>query len=641
MNNKDFNAAQLEAIRHDTGPAMVLAGPGSGKTAVITQRLLYLIKERSVPPSSILVITFTKAAAIEMQYRFMKLTDSSYPEVSFGTFHSIFYQIIRSSVSGHDSKIEIADEGFKYEIIKDILSSLHNCGKIGKDEYEDSFEDIPQIISEISRIKNLGITADECSKSLRLNHSFGDIFDAYNNSVREFGKIDFDDMIVRCYELLRDNQSILEKWQKRFLYILIDEYQDINPMQYKVVKLLSEKHNNLFVVGDDDQAIYGFRGSDPGIMLRFKESFVFLEPRMINLNINYRCGKEILINALKVIDENTVRFKKDLIAGPANGNGCVVVRRYQDKNKEAEAIIIFLSKHMEELSDIAILTRTNSELKHISLALKGAGIASNLEDCDDSFFLDKAVNLCFSYLSFACNGQNRSDYYRIINEPMRYISRDSAENEKVSETEVLAYYKGNIRRQETVKKFFGCINMIAHLRPSLAIRYLRRTVGIDKLYQNSLKELDQFEEYGSKFQNNKLLVLDLEDKIKAETEKKKVRKKNNSGNRVKLLTMHASKGLEFKYVWLPDLNEGIIPSRNVTELNETEEERRMLYVAMTRAKQALIMSYITGNKDNPMLPSRFIRPIKDLWDRSYEKDHSSSDSSSGISTSSSYSASSK
>ena len=642
MKNKEYNAAQLEAIRHDKDPAMVLAGPGSGKTAVIVERLRYLIEERKADPSSILVITFTKAAAIEMQYRFMKLTDSSYPEVSFGTFHSIFYQIIRTSSSKQGSELQIASESFKYEILKDILSRLRSVKKLGEEEYHDALEGISELISEISRIKNIGLSPENCLETVTARHCFKDIFEDYNRSLREFGKIDFDDMIERCYELLTQNSSILDKCQKRFEYLLIDEYQDINPMQYKVVRLLTDWHKNIFTVGDDDQSIYGFRGSDPGIMLEFKNSFDGLDPKMINLNINYRCGREILENALKVIDKNTVRFRKDLKANGGNGQGKVVARRYESRKKQYEAIAAFLNKHKENLSDIAILSRTNSESLNIAQVLKKYGIPSNLEDDSDSFLLDKGVGICIDYLNFAYDGQKRGDFFKIINNPMRYISRQCAERETVTETEILYFYRGNKSRCEEVRKFFRDINMISHLRPSLAVRYIRQSIGIDKLFPASSKALDELSAMAASFPDCKHFCREISGRIQTETENKSANKKKNvTGNKVRLLTMHASKGLEFGIVWIPDINEGIIPSRSATQLMQIEEERRMLYVAMTRAKQALIMSYVTGNKENPMLPCRFIRPIKELWDKNYVSDQRSSESSSGRSTSSSNSASSR
>ncbi len=643
MSNNEFNAAQKKAITHFRGPAMVLAGPGSGKTRVIVERLKFLIEEKRVPPSSILVITFTKAAAMEMQYRFLKITDSSYPEVCFGTFHSVFYQIIKQTSSPKDSRIEIATESFKYEIIRDTLSSLKENGKLSKQDYEDSGELLPDIISEISRIKNMGADPLENQAPELVKNCFFDIFRGYNKALLDFGRIDFDDMIERCYRLLLNNSEVLKQWQERFEFILIDEYQDINPMQQRVVELLCREHKNLFVVGDDDQSIYGFRGSDPGIMLGFSDAFQDIECSVINLDINYRCGKEILETAIKVIDENTVRFKKDLKASALNGGGRVYARKYENKTKQYDAIVYFLKKHMDNLSDIALLFRTNSEATALSLVLKENDIPSNLEERNDNLLKDRGVKLCYSYLCFAFCGYKRSDFLKIMNQPMRYISRDAAGSDVISEREILAFYRGNPKRQSAVKLFFSQISILRRLRPNLAVRYIRKSIGIDDLFPESKSKLDELMNKAGCFPDMKSFIEYLGELEKDLLTKKDDKEKNSRGNRVKLMTMHGSKGLEFDYVWLPDLNEGIIPSRSATGKLKTEEERRMLYVAMTRAKKALIMSYITGSKDSPMLPTRFIKPIKRIWDESYKEGYSSSEveSSSGSSTSSSNSASSR
>ena len=635
MNNNSLNAAQLQAVSHTTGPAMILAGPGSGKTFVITRRLQYLIEDYGADPSSILVITFTKAAAIEMQYRFTKLTDSSYPEVSFGTFHSVFYRIIRESVN---SKIEIATEKLKYEIVRDELSFLLGKRAIGKEEYDDALEQIPEIINEISRLKNTGQEPESCSEALPVHHCMGAIIEGYNRKLREFGKIDFDDMIARCYELL---SSILEKWQKRFRFILIDEYQDINLMQYKVISLLAEQENNLFVVGDDDQSIYGFRGSDPSIMLEFGKGQETKPPKTIVLDVNYRCGKEILDSATKVIEANTVRYKKSLKAAEANGPGKVIARRYETRELQNKQIVEFLKKHSHELERIAILYRTNSEARVLSDFLRANDIPTNLEDDKKTLFEEPAVALCSSYISFALEGRKRSDFLRVINQPMRYISRECVPSEVVNERQVLGYYKGNGARTKELNKFFKDINMIAHLRPALAVRYIRNSIGVDALFPDKKAVLDEFQKKAESFQDMKLFIRWLQEergKLEAGREAGRKKKAGKPGSCVKLLTMHGSKGLEFDIVWLPDLNEGIIPARSATTSAGIEEERRMLYVAMTRAKQALIMSYITGTGENPMLPTRFLRPIRHLWDKVYQ---TSSEPSSGSSTNSSNSASSR
>jgi DNA helicase-2/ATP-dependent DNA helicase PcrA len=633
---------QLRAVSHINGPAIVLAGPGSGKTKVIVERLRYMIENHHIPPSSILVITFTKAAAVEMQYRFLKITDSSYPEVVFGTFHSVFYKIIRNSKSKNENKIEIATEKNKYEILRDGLSMFRGIGKIDDSTYEDALLELSDIISEISRIKNLGITPQDSIESLCVSKVFPDIFKFYNNRLVEFGMIDFDDMILRCKKILEENESILKTWQERFKFILIDEYQDINPVQYSVVRLLLGDSNNIFAVGDDDQSIYGFRGSDPKIMLDFKKSFENYDPKFINLQINYRCGSDILSNALKVIDTNKVRFKKDLIAFEGNGRGTVVTRRYESRSIQNNNIALFLKKHMDNLSDIAILYRTNSEAAQLAMVLNEYGIPTSIDEQKHSLFCDKAVELCISYISFAYKGRSRGDFYRIINRPMRYISRDCAPSEVIKESDLLRYYKGNSNRLKTLRDFFSQINMISHLRPSLMVRFIRRSVGINELYPGSSAALDELEKLSQSYtDSSKFLKFLLEMQAK---ELEKSPKKDTAGtdkDRVNIMTMHGSKGLEFETVWLPDLNEGIIPTRSAVTEEQIEEERRMLYVAMTRAKKALIMSYITGNKENRMLPTRFIRPIRDLWEKTYREDQTSSEPSSGRSMSSSNSTSSR
>ena len=618
----------MKAIMHAKGPAMVLAGPGSGKTFVIVRRLEHLIKS-GVDPSKILVITFTKAAAIEMQFRFLKLTDNSYPEVSFGTFHSVFYQIIRNN-SSKDSKTEIVSQSFKTEMIKDILSSLRSSGDITEDEYTFSCEQIPDILSEISRLKNLDKDPSECLDSIPVKKVFPIIFRDYSKRLLEFGKIDFDDMILRCYDLLTESPSILSFYREKYRYILIDEYQDINPIQYKVIRLLLGEEKNLFAVGDDDQSIYGFRGSEPEIMLSFMDTYKDHGATMINLDINYRCGSKIIQSATKIINENVHRFKKRLVAGPENGSGGVYTRIYVSRQRQMEAIALFLKKHMDELEEIAVLFRSNKEAQSLLNVLREEKIPTNLDEKSVSIYDDKAVKTALDYISFSVNGQKRSDYLKIINVPMRYISRETAPCEVVNERQVLNFYRDNYKRQKEVKSFFDMIKMIKRLRPVLAVRYLRTVAGLDKIYPSSKNALDELMEKAKEFDSTKkFLEAALENTDKTE---KHVRGSNSKC--VNLLTMHASKGLEFKYVWLPDLNEGIIPARSAASDKQIEEERRMLYVAMTRAKSALIMSYIRGSKENPMLPSRFLRPVKDLFDQS-------SVSSSGRSTSSSNSTSSR
>ncbi len=610
------NAAQMEAILHDKGPAMVLAGPGSGKTFVIVQRLLHLITQKSVDPGSILVITFTKAAAIEMQQRFMKITDSSYPEVYFGTFHSVFYQIIRRS--NPHIKLKIISENTKYKLIRDVCFKLKESKVIKSSELEDILEMSGDIISEISRIKNTLSDPDENNLNGYLKTCFKSIYEHYNKALSEFELIDFDDMLIRCYELFCSNNDALSIWQKKFRYILIDEYQDINLLQYKIIEKICES-KNLFVVGDDDQSIYGFRGSDPSIMQRFPEEFKDYAPKIINLDTNYRCGKAILEEAKKVIDENTIRYKKQLHADISNGKGYVFPRRYKAKKQQNMAIVSFLKDYNGFFDNIAFIFRTNQEARSLADLLKSVNIPTNLENDTRDFSKSPAVKLCADYLSYACVEKRREFFYRIMNKPLRYISRDCADSEIVNEYKVKSFYKGNKEKIKVIDKLFRQIGIISKMRPTLSIRFLRNEVGIDKLFPGEIDALNELSEKAAGFENNRDLLSYLDGLKDCDLPKISVKTGKNKNGCVKLLTMHGSKGLEFDIVWLPNLNEGIIPSRSSITLEQIEEERRMLYVGMTRAKTALIMSYLTGSEENPMLPSRFLRPVRNLWEKSEKK----------------------
>lgn len=628
----------MMAISHYKGPAMVLAGPGSGKTFVIVSRIRYLIEERGVVPSSILVITFTKAAAFEMQQRFMKNTDSSYPEVTFGTFHSIFYQIIKNSGHYNSKHLEIANESFKQKIIYNILFSIAEKDPLLKEEMDSDTDICKNVLSEISRIKNSSLKSDDCNSCFAFSKHFKEIFEKYKRALKEFEKIDFDDMILLCYELLCNDETLLDLCRKRFRFILIDEYQDINLMQYKVIELLIGKEKNLFIVGDDDQSIYGFRGSEPRFMLEFADSFKDDDPKTYNLNINYRCGSDILNNALLVIGENKERLLKDLKADGSNGPGCLVPLKFTTKENQYNSIKTFLLRQKDNLSNISIICRTNSECMSIAAMLKEEKIPTNLDECSKSFLEAESVMVLINYLKFSCVERRREFFYKFMNKPLRYISREAVPTEIVNEMAVKRFYKSNKRMLEEVNKLFSQINMISHMRPSLSVRYIRKEIGIDRAFPKEKEQLDEFEKLARTFEDTKSLLNEMDKRMGEKADDKTVIKRNN-GNFVKLLTMHGSKGLEFDMVWIPDLNEGIIPSRGAATDSQIEEERRMLYVAMTRAKQALMISFVTGTKENAMLPSRFLRPIRSKWTLKYGDQPSSP--SSGSSTSSSNSTSSR
>ena len=482
----------------------------------------------------------------------------------------------------------------------------------------DENEIVKDITSEISRIKNAGLSPDSVSDFVPYKDYFKVIFEKYNNSLKSFGKIDFDDMSLICAQIFESRKEIAQLYKERYKYILIDEYQDINEMQQKNIESILNGDQNLFVVGDDDQAIYGFRGAKPGIMMEF-EKRMKREVHIVNLSVNYRCGKSILDNASLVIAENEMRFKKKIVSGTGT-NGYVIARRYRTKEEQYEAMSVFLSGQ-SKLNDIGILCRTNSECKTIASFLKQKGIKSNIENTDDmALYDDEGVILCVYYLSFACIESSRALFYKIMNKPLRYISRESAIKEIVRKEDVLAFYQGNRDRSKVVNKLFHEISMISKMRPALSVRFIRKEIGLDKLYPNSKKKLDLFEDMAKKYADTKAFIRFFnEEKENYAVINKRNGKHSKTGDTINIITLHGSKGLEYKYVWIPDLNEGIIPSRSAVSESGKEEERRMLYVGMTRAKEALIMSYVCGTKENAMLPSRFLRPIRKLWEKEPKK----------------------
>ena len=285
----NFNKSQTSAIRHKDGAMIVLAGPGSGKTAVITHRTKNLIKEYNIDPKSILVITFTKAAALEMKQRFIQLMGEEKANVNFGTFHAIFFTILKHAYNFSSSNIITEEQ--RYELMRDIISHYDV-------EFKDENDFIGNLYSEISQIKNARLDINTYYSNQCGEEIFRNIYNDYVNRLNRSKLIDFDDMLTYTYELFIERKDILAAWQKKFKYILIDEFQDINFIQYEIIKMLALPENNLFIVGDDDQSIYRFRGSKPEIMLNFDKDYP--NAKKVILNTNYRCGKYIVETSKKI-----------------------------------------------------------------------------------------------------------------------------------------------------------------------------------------------------------------------------------------------------------------------------------------------------------------------------------------------------
>ena len=614
--------SQREAICHINGPCMVLAGPGSGKTFVITNRIRYLIEIGKIDPSEILIITFTKAAALEMQKRFGNMTDNRYNEVHFGTFHSLFYHIIRSSLSGN--RQEILTEKEKIKIMEHSLLKVKADNaeiiKLQKD-FEYDMETIRALLLEISKLKNSGKSVESASKDVPLSNYFEQIFDEYCILQKELNKIDFDDMVLDCYKLLRKGGRTLSKWQNTYKYILIDEFQDINLLQFKLIRLIAYPRNNLFVVGDDDQSIYGFRGSDPKIMLGFKK--IYERALIVFLETNYRCSKKIVNASVKLIGENENRFSKKIIPLNTAIDGEISFYKYRSREEEFEDILYYLKANPLHRENFAIIFRTNQEAANMAKMLKQNGISYNIREKNDNLQNDEITQDILAYLRFAIEADpKRADFIRIMNRPLRYIKRDSffdPNSDRVSQNVIMRYYANNPEMLKTINKLYHDLKMIGHMRPYLSVRYIRKEIGYEEYAIRKFKgqdrsliisKLDRLMDRAREYRNTLQFIKSFDDDKEIITVPKDEPK---SG--INLLTMHAAKGLEYESVWLPDLNEGIIPGRKSVRLNEIEEERRMLYVGMTRAKKNLMLSYVTGTGNNEMLPSRFINIFKEDFNK--------------------------
>lgn len=610
-----ISSKQQEAITFASGPMQVLAGPGSGKTFTITQRIRYLITNCGVEPSRILVITFTRAAAGEMQQRFHKLMKGTGVGtfVVFGTFHAIFYSILRQS--GQYRQFTLITETQKRNLLAQILQ-LPMTPLLADNEKIDS------LIQLISQAKNNGECFEELSKDIFSQDELQDIYCDYNEYLSEFQKMDFDDMGLLCLKLFQENPKVLEEWQGRYSHILVDEFQDINPLQYQIVRLLAQPEDNLFIVGDDDQSIYGFRGAKPDIMQQFLKDYK--AAKQVLLDANYRCHEQIVENSLRVIEANRNRFPKVIHAEHAKGAG-VIVQKFSSQEEEYEELLSMLQETAlrekpEVLSGTAVIYRTNYECSMLAEKLLLREIPFFMKETLKSRYDHFVIKDLLAYLEFANGNRKREIFHLFMNRPLRYLRKDCARSSTILLKELLTYYRNDIHMQEVSRTLFHDLEQLSTMRPCLAVNYIRQVIGYDEYLKETyqveeggklLQLADDFQKEVKKFNN----FTELNDHIsqcraliseKQKESEARIPDKRTGG--VRLLTMHAAKGLEFHTVYLPDLNEGKLPSRQAVTPEGLEEERRMFYVAMTRAQKELHLLYCSKESGKER-PSRFLEPL--------------------------------
>ncbi|WP_270540424.1 ATP-dependent helicase [Coprococcus sp. AF102-57] len=612
-----LNRGQDEAIKHGNGPCMVLAPPGSGKTLIVTERTRYLIEESGVRPDQILVITFTRYAAREMKERFERLTAGKNYPVTFGTFHSIFYGILKCAygIGANNLMSEKESSVLLQEVLDqtDIESTP---------EVEDEEELVRELLREVGMVKNgLCHLKDFHSKYLTQDE-FAEVFRSYEHQKKELKKFDFDDMLVQCYALFRKKPEILQGWQKRFQYILIDEFQDINRVQYEVIRMLAAPRYNLFVVGDDDQSIYGFRGAKPELMLYMKQEFPSL--RTISLTVNYRSTEFITGAAARVILHNDTRFYKRVQSFRGRGQN-VHVQEVLDEQEEAQYVTEEIQKKLDQgikPGEIAVLFRAAVQARMISEILSEHRIPFEMRDYVTNFYRHFIVKDMMAYLQLAAGKRDRSLFLTICNRPLRYLARNSMENRQVNFEDLRKFYCDKDWMLDIIDQFDVDVRMMKNMAPYAAIQYIRKKIGYDDFlkeyaekHQISWKQLmdvmAELEERSKNFKSYDEWEIHIA-KYTQELEEQQAKARKIKGereNKVQLMTIHSAKGLEFEDVFVIHANEGEIPHQKAEKKDEIEEERRLFYVALTRAKNNLCISYITQKNRNSIKPSRFVEEL--------------------------------
>ena len=607
-----LNHAQTEAVAHNKGPCMVLAGPGSGKTLTIAKRIEYLIMKHKVRPEEILVITFTKYAAWEMKNRTRSICGPSSYAVTFGTFHGIYYGILKWAYRLNQSNL-LSDEE-KYRILREILPGIDWDQEPEADEEKDYLQ---ELAIEIGNVKNNCMDIEEYEPVKYTTEKFRKLYRTYEETKKKYRKIDFEDMLIQCRDLFMKRPDILKKWQEKFQYILVDEFQDVNQAQYDVVRMLAAPQDNLFVVGDDDQSVYGFRGAKPGIMKEFMKDYP--KARQILLDINYRSSGYIVKGALRVIGNNKIRFEKKIEAF-RKPDETVHVQEVKDPVQEAEYVLERIREYREKgvsYTEMAVLYRTNVDARAMSELMTEYQIPFVMKEHLNNIYEHFIALDMISYLRLSQGEYDRKYFLQIANRPNRYLTRESMKTGNVSYESLRRYYRDKDWMVDRIDQLEWDMKMICDKTPYAAIQYIRKRMGYDEFLKEyaayrKISSEDLFAVLEEIWQNSKGYgtIKEWFEHIESYGKMlKEQNKKNGEKEGVNLMTMHAAKGLEFDTVFVIEANEGSCPYKKAIADEEIEEERRLFYVAMTRAKRKLVISYVKEKNGKDLLPSRFVSEL--------------------------------
>ena len=599
-----FSDSQRQAILHGKGPAIVLAGPGSGKTAVITARIEFLVNSLGIKEENILVVTFTKAAATEMKLRSKAVFNGRDTLVSFGTFHSIFFTILQHAYNlGRENILTTAA---RYDLLREAVGNAVITGKTEGDFLTD-------ILNEISIVKNSDTDIADYEPKCMKKEEFERIFLRYDEKLKANRLYDFDDMLLETYRLFKTNERALKAWQDKFRYILVDKSQDMNELQYKVILMLAGNQMNLFMVGDDDQSIYGFRGAKPGILSRFTRDIKGVS--VYTLGENFRSREEIVKAASAIIRDNRERFEKNVkaVRGAGGNVEILIYDGIYKQNMDIIKRIRSLKERGTDYRDICVLYRTNRSSALLARMFMASGIPFYSRERIYDIFDNREVTDVLTYLNLAVGEKRRGDLLLIMNRPIRYISRDMLTENIVKREVMLKNAGGREKLKNTVNQLFDDLDMTGRLSPFAAVNFVRKGMGYEDFikseckkngsdHDEKIKNLEWLSDIAKEYRDIPSFLKAL-DELKSEIrDKDRLNMQESDG--VLLSTYHGSKGLEYRTVFLPECVKGMIPYKKAVLPSETEEERRLFYVAMTRAKDEL---YIYTDKTPSPFLSRFLK----------------------------------
>lgn len=571
-----LNQEQRLAVMHHKGPCLLLAGPGSGKTFTLIRRIEYLTKSCGVRSGSVLMLTFSRASALEMKGRCEMLMGEQSQDIFFGTFHSFFFKILRQY--GEFAAADVVQQN----------DYLHFQERRRGEE-------------------------------------------AYQEWKEAEGKLDYPDMEKECMKLLTKEKGILEEIQKRYTYIMVDEFQDISELQYQILRLLEGKEQNMFAVGDDDQSIYGFRGASPEIMLRLREDYPAI--RILHLNVNYRCPEEIVRLSGRLIRHNARRYPKRLRSSEEKerapelsaaglketvfAGASLTLQKYENPAAECEGIVSEIQSLKSQgvpLREIAVIARVREDLRRMKDVCMEKQLPVSFPDQARRIYDHFIFRDLWSYIKAASGNRERKYFLRILNCPQRYLLTGCLEDEQVSFERMCSWYGFQKEPREEIRKLQEELEIISGMSMYAALQYICRKTGYIAYLKRYAKErkislrdlykvLDEILERAKRYP-------DMESWEKEQRMENESRPVEEKGDAIRLLTIHGSKGLEFPYVFIMGINEGTMPNAGADTGEPLEEERRLLYVAVTRTKRRAFLSFTEERNGKAAKPSRFLSEMK-------------------------------